>query len=315
METLESLRRQIEAADDLRSVTKTMKGMAAVSIRRFETAVDALGSYLHTIDLGFRILLHVDPTALGTTVPTPAGPVVGVVVGTDQGLCGPINRDIARRTAAWFDEEGVHPEQRLVLAYGHRLTAELRAGGHRVTSSTNMPATVEGITTTVQAALVTLRRWQDERGVGRIVLFHHRPVGRTGFEPRVVQVVPLDTARIRAAAEQAWPTRVLPTFYVDRRVLLAGLTEASVFAALFRAFAEALASEHASRLVTVQNAERNIEERLEALGARLHQLRQATITQELLEVVAGFEVLAGEAVRERRRRDLSDARTPPGSRR
>jgi F-type H+-transporting ATPase subunit gamma len=59
--------------------------------------------------------------------------------------------------------------------------------------------------------------------------------------------------------------------------------EEAVFAALYRAFAESLASEHARRLATMQSAERSIDERLEELEARYHQLRQASITQELLE--------------------------------
>ena len=56
--------------------------------------------------------------------------------------------------------------------------------------------------------------------------------------------------------------------------------------------AESLASENASRLSSMQGAERNIEERLAGLHARFHRQRQMSITEELLDIVAGYEALS-----------------------
>jgi F-type H+-transporting ATPase subunit gamma len=63
------------------------------------------------------------------------------------------------------------------------------------------------------------------------------------------------------------------------------------FMALYRAFAESLAAENASRLASMQAAERNIEEALEKLRLDYHRRRQSDITEELLDVLSGFEVL------------------------
>ena len=64
-----------------------------------------------------------------------------------------------------------------------------------------------------------------------------------------------------------------------------------LFVSVYRAFANSLASENASRLAAMQNAEKNIEERLEELDVQFHRQRQMTITEELLDIVAGFEAL------------------------
>ena len=64
-----------------------------------------------------------------------------------------------------------------------------------------------------------------------------------------------------------------------------------LFVSLFGAFAESLASENASRLIAMQGAEKNIEERLDELNAHFHQQRQMSITEELLDIVAGFVAL------------------------
>ena len=66
-----------------------------------------------------------------------------------------------------------------------------------------------------------------------------------------------------------------------------------LFVSIYRAFANSLASENASRLAAMQSAEKNIEERLEELFMQFHRQRQMTITEELLDIVSGFEALGG----------------------
>ena len=67
-----------------------------------------------------------------------------------------------------------------------------------------------------------------------------------------------------------------------------------LFVSLFRAFAESLASENASRLASMQVAERNIDDHLKALTTESRQLRQMTITSELLDIISSFESLRGK---------------------
>ncbi|MFT7031073.1 MAG: F-type H+-transporting ATPase subunit gamma, partial [Marinoscillum sp.] len=64
---------------------------------------------------------------------------------------------------------------------------------------------------------------------------------------------------------------------------------------LFKACAESLASENASRLVAMQRAEKNIEELLDKLNHQFHQLRQGLIDEELFDVVSGFEAIKKDA--------------------
>jgi len=78
---------------------------------------------------------------------------------------------------------------------------------------------------------------------------------------------------------------------------LRALIREYLFVSLFRACAESLASENASRLAAMQRADRNIDELLEDLNGTFHRLRQSGIDEELFDVVSGFEALT----RERRR--------------
>lgn len=73
---------------------------------------------------------------------------------------------------------------------------------------------------------------------------------------------------------------------------LRSLIREYLFISLFRACAESLASENASRLAAMQRAEKNIDELLESLHGSFHRLRQSSIDEELFDVVSGYEALA-----------------------
>ena len=75
---------------------------------------------------------------------------------------------------------------------------------------------------------------------------------------------------------------------------LRALIREYLFVSLFRACAESLASENASRLAAMQRADKNIDELLEDLNRTFHRLRQSGIDEELFDVISGFEALNGE---------------------
>ena len=80
---------------------------------------------------------------------------------------------------------------------------------------------------------------------------------------------------------------------MDWETIFRALIREYLFVSLYRAFADSLASENASRLAAMQSAEKNIEERLEELFGQFHRQRQSTITEELIDIVSGFEAMGG----------------------
>jgi F-type H+-transporting ATPase subunit gamma len=77
--------------------------------------------------------------------------------------------------------------------------------------------------------------------------------------------------------------------------MFAHLLRQYLFVSFFRAFAQSLAAENAARLISMQAAEKNILDLKEELLALFREQRQATITNELLDIVSGFEALSEEA--------------------
>jgi len=293
VETVEHLRRRIESTEDLQSVVKTMKTLAAVKIRRFEQAAESLEDYHQTVEMGLRSLFR-SGAADRTVTRTAPGRVPGCLVfGSDQGMCGQLNDQVVAHAMTHMEEIETDAGRRVVLAVGERARSRLEERGQPVEETMAVPGGVEGITPRVRDLLQKIIAWQ-EQGVDRVILFHSEPLSGASYRPRTVHLLPLDRSWIQQLQETPWPTRALPFFRGDPQALFSGLVREYLFAGLFRAFAQSLASENASRLASMQGAEKNIEERLAELQNRFHQQRQMSITEELLDIVAGFEALQEE---------------------
>ena len=292
MDTLESLKRKIKNADDLQSVVKIMKTISASNIREYEQAVLSLGEYYKTIEMGLQVVMMNKPNDLLAAERTDRRTrLAAVVFGSDQGLCGSFNEKIAafavdRMSKFKYDE-------RNVLVVGERVIPRLEEAGQPIDAHFSFFGNHLGITQVMLDVLLTLEEWRMKKGIDQIVLFYNKSISSATFSPQMVYLFPLEMSWIRSLAEKKWPSRSIPTFSMDVNQLLASIIRQYLFFSLYRAFIESLASENASRLLSMQVAEKNIEEHLNELNMRFHRQRQAAITSELLDIVTGFEAISG----------------------
>jgi F-type H+-transporting ATPase subunit gamma len=294
METLQDIGRRLKNARDLGSIVRTMKAMAAVSIRQYEKAVEALAGYNRTTELGLLVLLQ-RRTAVGELLERHIGLRTGVIVfGTDQGMVGQFNEQITMFTADHLAELDLAPENRPLLTVGVRLSASLEDAGYPPGHILDVPGSVTAISPAVQDLVWRIERWRNRQDVERILLFYNKLLTGAAYRPQQVQLWPIDLAQFEHLQDAAWPNYVLPTHTMRWQPLFSALLRQHLFVTLFRAFAESLASENSARLVSMQAAERNIDERLAELQKLYHHQRQNAITSELLDIISGFEALAEE---------------------
>ena len=126
METVESLKRRIRTAEDLHSVVRTMKALAAVNIRQLEDAVESLADYSRTIELGLRVVVHQQGRRALTARTARHESLGAIVIGSDQGMCGPLNDQIVAHTLEHLAAESPNPR---ILAIGTRPAARLADAG------------------------------------------------------------------------------------------------------------------------------------------------------------------------------------------
>ena len=292
-DTTAGLRRKINSAGDLQSVVRTMKALAASSIGQYENSVRALADYYRTVELGLGACFReCEPAALMTEGKgqIEPGAIGAIVFGSDQGLVGQFNEvvaDYAIKTLA------VLPGKPQVWAVGERVHARLADAGLLLMGLFPVPNSVKAIAPLVGQIQIESEAHRGKGEYARVYVFHNRPQSGALYEPISQRLLPLDAQWQQGLAKVRWPTGNLPEIMCGGTATLRALIREYLFIPLFRACAESLASENASRLAAMERADRNIDELLENLHRTFHRLRQGSIDEELFDVISGFEALVG----------------------
>jgi F-type H+-transporting ATPase subunit gamma len=290
---IQSLQHRIADAGDLQGVVRAMKALAASSIGQYEKAVASLNDYYRTVELGLSVCLR----EAGPAEKVKSGQPIGAVVfGSDQGLVGRFNEvvvDLATETL------GKRPGKiRKLWAVGERAGALLTDAEKAPVDLFTVPVSVDGITPLVDQLLISIGSARDKGEVVNVYVFHNLPKSGSVYEPVLRRLLPLDSVWQSKVAKIAWPGRSTsgtprPEVIGGSAAALAGFIRGYIFMLLFQACAESLNSENASRLAAMQRAEKNIKNILEDLNLKFHRARQASIDEELFDVVSGFESLTG----------------------
>ncbi len=287
------LRHKIKGAEDLQSVVRTMKAVAASSIGQYEKSVSALAEYLRTVELGLGACLRSQrhlhgPSIVKSSKVKPS--MVLVVFGSDQGLVGRFNERIVDLAL-----KNLPPSQfkKSIWAVGERVQGRLRDLGLTVNGLFTVPRSVNSIETLVGQILQEVEDEFDQEN-SELHLIYNKPQSEGSYTSVTERLLPLDNDWRKQRIEMSWPTQNLPEVMGRGMDTLETLIREYLFVSLFRASAESLASENASRLSAMQRAERNIENLLQDSRQRFHKLRQQVIDEELFDVISGFEALAAE---------------------
>jgi F-type H+-transporting ATPase subunit gamma len=300
MTSLEFLQRQIRTAEELKAIVNMMKVLAAVNINQYEHAVTSLSEYTRTIEMGLHIVLTSTTTNHHRLKVYPHSPSIGsvgqcgvLIFGSEQGMCGQFNEQISRYAIAEIEQLQIAPSELEILTIGSRLIPHLENGGYPIQQNFTMPSSLSGITSMVQELLLHIATWRDRQHLTKIILFYNHLHSNTSYQSSQHLLLPLDRAWFQQIENQEWRSRTIPMFTMPSDALISSLLRQYFFISLYRAFGESLASENASRLVSMQVAEKNIEERLTEFKGEFRQKRQSAITGELLEIISGFELSQG----------------------
>ncbi len=288
-ESLVALGHKIDSASDLKGVVRTMKALAASNVVQFQQSVLALADYYRTVTMGMSVCFReLDAVALRRD-PGVRGRLGVIVFGSDQGMVGRFNETVTGHALEALGDRAGRAE---FWAVGERAGAALADAGLHPAGVFPVPNSVKGIPAVMRKIVLASERL----GLGfaeatELRLFHNRPSVGTSYEPVGERLLPFDDAWLRELAAQRWPTQNLPEVVAGALATARALVREYLFVSFFRACAESLASENASRLAAMQRADKNIDEMLVDLRQVYSHERQNSIDEELFDVVAGFSGL------------------------
>jgi F-type H+-transporting ATPase subunit gamma len=302
MATLKDIRSRISSVKNIRKITRAMEMVAAARLRRAEQRIEALRPYADA-------LRRMTRRASEAAESIPALPIlqereqvsrVGVLLVTgDRGLAGPFNSQIIRagnRRARELRDEGAEV---LWFASGRRGVSSLQFRGFEVggawTGFTDRPAFSDAR----QIADGLTSAYVDEK-VDRVEVVYNGYISAMNQEVRHETLLPLQQADVlgdheeeggEAAEEEERHGRALWIYEPDPEEILARLVPDYVEISIYRALLESTASEHGARMTAMRSASDNAAELIDDLTLEANRQRQAEITQEIMEVVAGAEAL------------------------
>lgn len=286
-DSIESLKRKIEGASQLESVVRTMKALAASNIGQYERSVASLNDYYFAVQLGISACLKQS----GLTA------IIGnhhneseinniVVFGSDQGLVGQFNElltEFVIEAMAKIDGE------KRIWTIGERIQSRLEDAGLASKKNYQVPNSVNAITSLITQILLDTESF-EKKIIPSLYIFHHQPKAGSLFEPVSHRLLPIDLLWQERFQKVKWTGKSVPQVIGETDTLQSFIHE-YLFVSLFKSCAESLVSENASRMASMQRAEKNIGELLDDFNRSYHRLRQNGIDEELFDVVAGFEAL------------------------
>jgi F-type H+-transporting ATPase subunit gamma len=298
--SLKDIRGRIGSVKNIRKITRAMEMVAAARLRRAEQRIQAMRPYADAIR---RMTSRASQAAENI----PSLPIleekesvdtVGLLLVTgDRGLAGPFNSQIIRA--------------------GNRRAAELRADGKRVlwyvsgrrglsslefrklevggswTGFTDRPAFADA-----RAIADGLTSAYVDDKVDRVEIVYNGYISAVNQEVRHETLLPLQQADVLGeddeedeGGEDTRHSRALWIYEPDPEEILARLVPDYVEISIYRALLESTASEHGARMSAMRSASDNAAEMIDNLTLEANRQRQAEITQEIMEVVAGAEGL------------------------
>jgi F-type H+-transporting ATPase subunit gamma len=305
MATQKEVKNRISSVKNIQKITRAMEMVAAARLRRAEQRIEHLRPYAGAIRRMTRRVVEAVENI-------PSMPIleehdqekrVGLLLVTgDRGLAGPFNSQIIRagnRRASELESDG---KEVVWFASGRRGVSSLGFRGHDVAGSyvgfTDRPAYANAreIGQDLVAAFV-------DGQVDQVEIIYNGYVSALTQEVRRETLLPLQQATILEASdegddeqagssdEREGASRALVEYEPDPDEILGRLVPEYVEISVYRALLESTASEHGARMTAMRNASENAGDIISDLTLEMNRARQAEITQEIMEVVAGAEAL------------------------
>ncbi|MBP3616277.1 MAG: F0F1 ATP synthase subunit gamma [Alphaproteobacteria bacterium] len=302
MQTLEGLKRRIKTTTSLKDIVSSMKTLSAVSVGQYEKSTKALKQYADSIELALLALLR------GRNIPKNIKQqykeqIIAIIFGSDQGLVGRFNKSIASFAISSLQQNNIDLNDVTFIVGGKSLSSKILSMGYDIDTLFTMPSSVKAMITVAKKIVFKLGEIQSLQQNGdkdfsfsnrqlKIYLFYNSKDEHSVIKQNMLQILPVDENFLKKLSQRKWPTKNIPIYAPrSRRTLFSLFMRQLLFVNIYKAIAQSLASEHFTRMISMQNAEKNIDEHLEQMNLEYQQRRQTEITNELLDVVIGAEVL------------------------
>ena len=277
------IRTKIKSVESTRKITKAMQMVAASKMRKAQERMRAARPYGEKIRNVAAHISHANPEYRHPfLVRRDTVKKIGIIVITaDKGLCGGLNTNVQRLALTRMKEWEAKGESFEVCCIGNKGLGFMQRLGANVVSQVTQLGDRPHMEKLVGAIKVMLDGYTQDR-FDQIIIFYTRFINTMKQEPVAEQLLPLSGERL-GAPEGSWDYLYEP----EAKVVLDQVLMRYIEAIIFQAVSENMASEQSARMVAMKAASDNANDVIDELTLIYNKTRQAAITKELSEIVAG----------------------------
>jgi len=293
MPNLLDIRRRIKSVKNTQQITKAMKMVSAAKLKRAQDRVvtarpfankmmEVLGELAKRTDEDFHhplLDLRADER------------YVVVLITADKGLCGAFNTNLTKAAQSFIKE---HPGKAIeILAVG-RKGRDFFRNRRAVIAGEFIGLTGKGrveLSEALEVARSIMKLYTDDEGIDKVYLIYNE--FKSVLQQRVVleQLLPVSRAREEEVDPKAAVSLVDYIYEQPPAEMFGQLLPRLVETQVFRAMLESVASEQGARMTAMDSASKNASELIDSLTLNMNRIRQAAITNEIIEVVSGAAAL------------------------
>ena len=278
------IRGKIKSVENTKKITKAMEMVAASKMRKAQERMRAARPYSDKVRNIAANLSQAHPEYTHPFMQANDSNIVGlIVVTTDKGLCGGMNTNVLRAVTAKLKEAQASGASSQAVAIGNKGLGFLNRVGAQVVSHVTQLGDKPHLEKLIGPVKVLLDAYAEGK-IGSVHLCYTKFVNTMRQEPVVEQLLPLSAERMQADQNQHdWDYLYEP----DPQSVIDDLLLRYVEAVVYQAVAENMASEQSARMVAMKAATDNAGSVIGELKLIYNKTRQAAITKELSEIVAG----------------------------
>ena len=291
MATLQDIRRRIASTENTRKITKAMELVSAAKLRRAQTRMESLRPYAGAMVEMMRDLAtfadEKNSFALLREHDTANAEALLVITG-DRGLAGAFNANVLRACLAADRELAGRGSTASCSSWARRASARCAFAAYTIDQSWSGKSDRPTYADAEAIAHHVIDLYTSEK-VDRVRLIYNHfktPIEQTLMD---VQILPIQPQEIYTEGRERPLVSYL--YEPEEAEIFASLLPRYVEIAIFRALLESSASEQGARMSAMRNASESADDLIDDYTLSMNRARQASITQEILEVVAGAEAL------------------------
>jgi F-type H+-transporting ATPase subunit gamma len=288
MATQQDIKRRIASVNNTKKITKAMELVAGSRLRRAQARIEALRPYADRMQ---QLVIDV-AAATGEAHDQPllarrdVKKVAVVALTGDRGLAGAFNATVVRRSLEIARAQRSAGNEVVWLVVGRRGASTLRFRRQSITADytgiTDRPSYADA-----QAIAERVADLYSDGEVDRVVMVYNHFLSALSQRLDEVELLPVPEAAVTGEGTIEGSYIYEP----DAREVVSQLIPTYLEITIYRALLESTASEHGARMTAMRNASDNAGTLIDDLTLKMNRARQAEITQEILEVVAGADAL------------------------